>query len=973
MKKLLLLNFIFLFGACLDAQNKAIDSLVNVSQNAKEDTNKVNAFNQLSQKAGIRLGNYDTALYFARNAKQLAEKCGFKKGLAKANLTIGITYYLQGKYNDAMQYYSSALESSKEISDKKGSADAYQCIGNIYFERASFLEAINYHLASLKIQEEIGDQKGISGSYNNIGNAYYSQGNYSEALKNYLISLESAKLSGNKRRIAEMYNNIGNVQYVRCNYSQAMKNYIGAKKTFEALGDKPGVATTYANIGMVYTNQGNYSDALKNGLLALNLRTEIGDRTGLINCYNNLGALYSDMGDYSKALGCFSKSFEISEETGDKGSLTLSVKALIYCNIGGVFSHQKNYVKALENYQFASKIGEEINDKVAIIFSYNGIAGDYLSKQSFDSSIYFSKKALKTSEEIRMLDQMKFGYRILTQAFALNGQTDSAALYLSRLKNTMNRSLSFNYFTLSEAEKEKYFALMEDDYGLYNNFALAHHDKFPNLADTTYNLALVNKGLSLKSSTAMRQAILGSADTALIREYENWMILKQSISKAYESGRDTKDEEEQINEIERKLVEKSSAFNDFEKIRNLDWKKVQSALKPNEAAIEFVHFISQLDTMKTIIYAAIIVRKESQHPEIIRLCTEAELGSILGNLQENNLNFVNNVYGTRKKAQKSLYEKVWQPLEHYLKDIKYVNYSPSGLLHKISFSALSKENDVFLCDIYELHRQGSTGKITLPGSSAIGENENYTLMGGVQYDTHRNMDSVSEMWAYLPGTLSETQAINLLLLNKKRKVNSYTAKEANESCLKQIVSTTQILHIATHGFFYPDPEQLKIEQKSAKASEVNVPVFRGGQNGKWSFEKSKNPLMRSGIVLAGANDAWDNEHEDLEDGLLTALEVSNLNMKGTKLVVLSACETGLGDIKGSEGVFGLQRAFKMAGTQNLVMSLWQVPDKETSEFMQLFYSNLLKAKDIKKAFNQTQHFMRKKYDPYYWAAFVLQE
>ena len=153
-------------------------------------------------------------------------------------------------------------------------------------------------------------------------------------------------------------------------------------------------------------------------------------------------------------------------------------------------------------------------------------------------------------------------------------------------------------------------------------------------------------------------------------------------------------------------------------------------------------------------------------------------------------------------------------------------------------------------------------------------------------------------------------------------------------------------------------------------------VFRAGNNniGVSYFVNNKNPLLRTGIVLAGANDVWRNQYYDRkEDGVLTALEVATLDLRRTKLVVLSACETGLGDIRGTEGVYGLQRAFKMAGVDYLIMSLWQIPDKETEEFMTAFYKKLIKTKDIRTAFNQTQKQMREKYDPYYWAAFVLIE
>ena len=133
-------------------------------------------------------------------------------------------------------------------------------------------------------------------------------------------------------------------------------------------------------------------------------------------------------------------------------------------------------------------------------------------------------------------------------------------------------------------------------------------------------------------------------------------------------------------------------------------------------------------------------------------------------------------------------------------------------------------------------------------------------------------------------------------------------------------------------------------------------------------------MMRSGLVFAGANRVWSEEWGRTDnEGILTANEVSNLNMKNTSLIVLSACETGLGDIKGSEGVYGLQRAFKMARVRYIIMSLWQVPDKETQEFMTTFYSKLMKTKDVRLSFTDTQKEMRKKYDPFYWAAFVLVE
>ena len=130
----------------------------------------------------------------------------------------------------------------------------------------------------------------------------------------------------------------------------------------------------------------------------------------------------------------------------------------------------------------------------------------------------------------------------------------------------------------------------------------------------------------------------------------------------------------------------------------------------------------------------------------------------------------------------------------------------------------------------------------------------------------------------------------------------------------------EIIHIATHGFFFPG--------EKTGSDNQDKETFRGGIPDKPAFTESENPLFRSGLLLAGAGRAWSNLQtiHGVEDGTLTAYEVSNLNLNNTRLVVLSACETGLGDIHGSEGVYGLQRAFKMAGVHYMIISLWKVPD-----------------------------------------------
>jgi CHAT domain-containing protein len=188
----------------------------------------------------------------------------------------------------------------------------------------------------------------------------------------------------------------------------------------------------------------------------------------------------------------------------------------------------------------------------------------------------------------------------------------------------------------------------------------------------------------------------------------------------------------------------------------------------------------------------------------------------------------------------------------------------------------------------------------------------------------------------------------------------FVQKNASEEILKQLSGKSpSILHIATHGFFLP-----------ASESKINLVI-----NPTYEPPATENPLFRSGIILSGANYFWKggNAINGVEDGICTAYEISQLDLSKTELVVLSACETGLGDVKGSEGVFGLQRGFKLAGAQKMIVSLWQVPDKETAELMTALYSEWIKGKSIETAFYHAQTLMRNKYAPFYWAAFTLVE
>ena len=330
---------------------------------------------------------------------------------------------------------------------------------------------------------------------------------------------------------------------------------------------------------------------------------------------------------------------------------------------------------------------------------------------------------------------------------------------------------------------------------------------------------------------------------------------------------------------------------------------------------------------------------------------------------------------------------IWKPIDSLLVNITNVYYSPVGLLNNVPFYAIQIKNNkkvISLSDKYNLNQLTSTRYLAM----GLKEKEKeiiapeITLIGGVNFDylpgddlvknnmaknngnKKRSIDNSSTL-EYLPGTLLEVQKININLQKKGWSSNLIKSDSATEENFKNKISKlpTSIIHIATHGFAFPN--QIDSKKISSKNN-----VFKN--------RYALNPMVRCGLMFTGANWSWMGYDSIVykamnEDGILTGYEIAQLNLRKTKLVVLSACETGLGKILGNEGSFSLQRAFKLAGVDQLIVSLWQVPDEQTMELMTTFYDELSKTKLVVSSFANAQRILKQRYpnDASAWGAFVL--
>ncbi len=953
---ILILNFSFFIFHSVKAQNQhIIDSLKKVIADIEKvcpesclaDTGRIIAYIRWGEK--IYRQQPDSAVLLWKKSVQIV-----KNLFATKSISVDV--------NSTKKYLSSAFNN----------------IGYIYESQGNIQGALEYHYKSLNIRKEIGNKIGMSTSFNNIGVIYMNQGDIPRALEYYHKSLNIKEEIGNKKGMSTSFNNIGVIYGQQGNIPKQMEYYHKSLSIREELGDKHGMAQSYNNIGYVYGNQSREAKS----------KQDIAGSDSLIN----------------KAMECFHKSLNVREEIGDKKGIATS-----FNNIGYIYQMQARNAKyrqdtvgsdslinkAMEYFHKGLKIREEIGDKHGIVYSLYNLGG---GSQELNDVLLLKKYAVKSyklSKELGFPENIKNTASLMKSLRIVQNNYASADSFILEGIDINNRSILSNFATLSETGQEKYFNNVAGNYMDFNSYALKRKQDNPKIVNYVFNNTVKNKGLLLKSSTAMRNAVLSSEDTVLIDNYYKWIHLKKKIAKLYSRGKDTKELEKQANEFEKELVKGSQLFSDFKNLQNITWQDVQKGLKPNEAAIEFIHFRYKnyesndfTEFTDTTLYCALIVTPESKTPEMLPLFKEKDLENILGKFGGNNYSYINGIYGQNNKAKTELYNLIWQPIDSVLNSLPFVEgkggastvyLSPSGLLHKVSFAALCKEQNVYLCDNYNIEVKSSTGKIT--GNQDLTQSEvltNATLFGGIIYNTDSTQTKLlpagRQVWNYLEGTKTETEKIDKILKKGKVQVNYFSNTTATEEEFKLMASNSNILHIATHGFFYPDPKEIKKETE--EKTEHGDMAFRGGERGfgVGSFVENNNPLMRSGLVFAGANDVWNKqERAEGDDGVLTAQEVAHIDMRKTNLVVMSACETGLGDIKGSEGVYGLQRAFKMAGVKYMIMSLWQVPDKETEEFMTTFYTKLLKLKDIKQASNQTQKEMRKKYDPYFWAAFVLIE
>ena len=529
----------------------------------------------------------------------------------------------------------------------------------------------------------------------------------------------------------------------------------------------------------------------------------------------------------------------------------------------------------------------------------------------------------------------------LIHAYANEGRLKEAKdLVLNNVKDAES-TIRFTLSQLDSNEKtNKYGYINTTAENLFSVAMLQHDDK--ELSKEAFNYCLLYKQAFMSSESLMRKQILESSDSMLVKRYTNLQQLLETRQTCLQAGLDVSAIEEQIATLDIQVKEDSKAYGDYTRELNLKWMDIQNILE-NEAAV--VEFISYQDAVSADVrIGAVILCKEWDSPKMVSLCSEKDLEE----------------FGQSPDHIGTL---IWTHILDIIGEKYKLYFVPSGIINNIGVEN-AMVNGEFLSNKYVLLRLSSSRELvhkkSLIGSQAV-------LYGGIFYSneeveskTPSNRAAETEI-PYLSGTKTEVETINALITQIGGIPTSmFLGHSATESSVKMLSPlSTKILHIATHGFFNPEN----------KENVANILIVQNNN-------VENDMLTRSGLLLANAQETlWgDYEGNPDNDGILTSQEISTLDLRGTDMVVLSACETAKGEIS-SEGVFGLQRGFKKAGVNSILMSLWKVDDEATCKLMTEFYSNWIAKKmtkhDALEAAKKVVRETKGWEDPKYWAAFIL--
>ncbi len=880
-------------------------------------------------------------------------------------------------------------------------AMALQGLGDYHNARPLLERALDLREKSLGTRHPL-----VALSLNNLAMWHWRMGDYAQARPLYERSAETTRqsLGADHPDYAISLNNLAAVL-------DDMGDYLGARSMYEkslAIMEKklgpehPSVAASLNNLALLLQSMGDILEAEKLLLRALYIKEKLfgQQHPDFLTTLMNLGLLQQYKQDYDEAKRLLEANLEIRESIHGPEHLDIAhslvplAQLLHRISIGQEKGERLATLERAEKlYTRALSIFEKLlgPDHSMLTGVLNGLGLLYFSQgkkkdaqELVERAYSIRKKAFGQWHPTVMLNTINVVY----MHWAL-GELEPARKLMQRAFEYIQARIQPLIEATSERERIR---LIQSQRGYLNTY-LSLFDR-PEDTPLTYSAVLRWKGVVANSLAAQRAAVLAAREPELRDKYKQLQSLRRQIARLvfavapqHQQDRYQRAVEELLGRkeaLERELAQKSLEFKNDRDLTAAGIASICRQLRPDQALVDFLEY-------------ELLVPDDPEDPDATRRRRKFTAFILLGGACEKPLRVdVGDARPIDKAVRKyrSVIERgspasqldpigkrlrrlVWDPVTSRLGDRRFVWLVPDGSLNGISFSALVGKDGNYLIeshtfghlpsgqDLLRLSREGPR-----PGRGAL-------VAGGIDYNStekraaggRHELSAPTESsglfpFEPLPGTKREAETVAKLLEKEATgAVNILSGSQASERNVKEQGPGKRILHLATHGFFATGDVRSVLHGRSPGPGGLHIPTI------------GFNPMLLSGVVLAGANDRV---HAREDDGMLTAMEVSGLDLRGVELVVLSACETGLGELVSGEGVMGLRRAFASAGARALLLTLWKIPDEETRVLMEGFYRRMISGLDKASALRQSQLEMIAKQrktpggtHPRTWAAFIV--
>ncbi len=776
------------------------------------------------------------------------------------------------------------------------------------------------------------------------------------------------------RKFEEAYENYSKQEYVESQYLQSMQSWLlhcyrefGLYKEAAECGKRAlqlaiennlttDQAAIYANLAVIYEEWGDYAQSISMHRESIRLLEKYGQTQNLFAAYANIGIAYRESGNMDSAVYFHEKALQEAESLGEREKVTSWKEvAISYAEQGNLALAEKFILGALEQ---ADQLNNEaadfdVNLAASRVYAKSGkyeLANDYWLKisEQFFERYWLHQPQITPAISNAIHIQMNLGH----YEFVANNYS----ILDTNLKFQIN-----NYFpALSDAGKNRFYNTLKKYYEIFNTYVFFHGGMKEGDIQQLHQNQLLAKGILFNTSSKLRRTIASANDPQLKQLFEEWRRSRSLLSKSLTNNA-IPDADLMVDSLQKRIdeleVELSLLTNNtiqFEE--QYDASNIAAQLEPDEAAVEIIRFrkydFARESFTDSVYYAALVIKgSEGNKISPVLLTNGNELEGAAIRKYSNSI--------TYDIPDLTSYQAYWGGIQKALGDVNTVYVSPDGVYHKISLNTLlNPETKQYLLEEVNIRMVTSTRDIERK-STRLPQKGDVYIVGYPDFELDQN-DAIQKLekpefkfdessfltvrgdfeLTELPGTNEEIQAITAQIAKTKLTTKVYKEGDALEDNVKAMVNPT-ILHLATHGFFNPSDHKI-------------------------------NPLFNSGLYLAGAASKKRPTDLTLDDGILTAYEVMNMYLDDTYLVVLSACETGLGEVENGEGVFGLQRAFLIAGAESVVMSYWKVNDQTTMLLMKAFYEELIETRDKHLAFLKAQQKVKAQYpSPKYWGAFSI--